>query len=129
VAGVKGMDYRALRLRDPLRGFSVNADIQEQTRRQNAQVATLWPALATPSIKARVLTRQSPIRLSAHRYQGTIYIVAVNTGDEPVKARLTVSGVGKRRVSVWQEGRGLKANANAITDLFEPFAVHFYVVV
>jgi hypothetical protein len=126
-AGAKGINYWTVRLRQPSRGFSVPPELQEQTRRQNAQVATLWPALTAPNIKSKV-PYGSPLRIGAHRYKGVTYIVAVNTGDKPVKARFAAAGIGVRKAVVWQEGRSLKAKANAITDRFKPYGVHIYVV-
>jgi len=139
---VAAMDYYTARTRQANLGFNVLLQIQEQTRRQDAQAATLGPVLMTPCLRAKVTTAGSPIRVAAHRLNGVTYALVVNTSDKAAKGRIVIPGIGQRQVAVriattvnestsvnFRGGRRLKAKANAVSDRFGPLATHLLYVV
>jgi hypothetical protein len=61
-------------------------------------------------------------------YQGKTYLICVNVTRKTVKPTLSVEGVAGTVAQVWKEDRTIPFEAGALTDAFEPLAVHIYVV-
>jgi hypothetical protein len=89
------------------------------------QVATLRPALCG----RRVATRKvgGSIRLGAWRYQGTTYVVAINTRQKATMGRFKVAGFSSGKAAVMWEGRRVKITKGVIRDKFKKTRpVHIY---
>ncbi|MEN6302358.1 MAG: hypothetical protein ABFD96_06515 [Armatimonadia bacterium] len=70
--------------------------------------------LEYPSLNLRLL-----------RHEGAWYLLAANSAEAPIKARMTVPGL-KGEAEVVFEGRKVMATGGKIVDEFGPLAVHVY---
>jgi len=85
-----------------------------QTQRVQILAGRRTDGLGYPSISTRLKRRG-----------GRTYLLAANSAEAPVRARLTLDGVGKA-VDVMFEGRTVQARNGAFDDAFAPYAVHVY---
>lgn len=72
------------------------------------------------------ILRGKSLDAAAWRLGDADFIVAVNSAATPVRARLTLPGIGDRRLRVLSEDRFVEPRDQSITDDFAPFAVHLY---
>jgi len=107
--------------------FGIDQAIAGEIQRQNAFIAALQPALLGEQVPARAEAR-SPVRGGARRFGGGMYVIAVNTTEQPTTATLRVKGLSDgERLDVWRETRTVKVRRGArLTDTFGPLQVHIY---
>jgi hypothetical protein len=90
-------------------------------------VAAFLPALFGPRTQTTVSAAGDLVRCAAWEAGGSVYVAAVNAGQDAVHATLAVSGLGDRVLTVLGESRTLTASGGAVEDDFAPLAVHLYV--
>ncbi len=104
-------------------------DLNRVTR----ELAGMKEILSSESVRPRISKTYHELRYSvdagveimAKEYEGTLYLLTVNSDKNPV--RVTLSGLRKYKKSrVLQENRSVVVRNGAITDDFSPFDVHIY---
>jgi hypothetical protein len=90
-----------------------------------SEVAAILPALLRPEVPSSASA--SSVVTAAWELEGALYVVGINTGTAPVDASIRVPGLGSRSSSVLGEERSIPSSADALSDHFEPLAVHVYV--
>jgi hypothetical protein len=101
--------------------------IRNEVRLTNREILALAPALLAPAAKA-TWSLQSPVRVSARRYNGATYIVAVNASTQPATASFGIPGLGGRKLRVFREGRLVSPMGDLVTDRLPGLGVAIYVV-
>jgi Beta-galactosidase len=101
-------------------------DIRGEVRATNREILALAPALLGPSTKASWST-SSPVRVTARRYNGATYVVAVNTSTAPASASFTIQGLGGRKLRVFREGRVVTPLGDLVVDKLPGLGVAVYV--
>jgi hypothetical protein len=90
-------------------------------------VRYVGPALIGQPAPAAVEPAGGPVLASVWARDGARYVVAVNSSYSPAQARISVSGLGGRPLSVFDEGRTVASQGDTFTDGFAPLAAHVYV--
>ncbi len=90
-----------------------------------SEIAAIFPALLRPQVPSSASA--SSVVTAAWELDGALYVVGINTGTAPVDASIRVPGLGSRLSSVLGEARSVSSSTNALSDHFEPLAVHVYV--
>jgi len=102
-------------------------DIRNEVRRVNRDILSLAPALLGQVVSATWSTQQ-PVRVGVRKYNGALYVMAVNTSTEPVTASFAVPGLAARKLRVFADGRLVTPMGNLVVDKFPPLGVNVYVV-
>ena len=100
-------------------------DIRNEVRRVNRDIVSLAPALLSPA--TRVATSDGPVRVAARRYNGALYVIAVNTSTAPASAMFTVAGLGGRTLRKFADGRAVKSQGDVVLDKLPGLGVAVYV--
>ena len=93
--------------------------------RLNTEISALAPALLATEVPASASV--GPVRVGARRFNGTTYVIAVNTSWRHVRASVSAPNL-RGTARVFGENRGLPVRGGAIRDRFGPLAAHVYVV-
>ena len=101
--------------------------IRTEVRLTNREILALAPALLSPVAKANWST-ESPVRVGARRYNGALYVVAVNTSTSDASASFSLPGLGGRTLRVFRDGRTVKPLGDLVTDRLPGLGVAVYVV-
>jgi hypothetical protein len=101
--------------------------IRNEVRLTNREILALAPALLGPVAKAN-WSVESPVRVTARRFNGATYVVAVNTSTNPVTASFSVPGLSGRHLRVFREGRVVKPMGDLVADKLPGLGVAVYVV-
>ena len=101
--------------------------IRSEVRLSNREILALAPALLSPVAKAN-WSVESPVRVTARRYNGATYVVAVNTSTSPTTAAFTLPGLGGRSLHVFRDGRVVKPFGDLVSDKLPGLGVAVYVV-
>ena len=122
IAGSKGLFF--------FQNIPWNARLMEVAGKIGAEIDSLTPALAdgTP---IEIETSNSKVMTVAKRYQGDVYVFAVNTSANPAEAKIKIDGIGlgSKKVSVLFEGRSpTVAGDNTLGDRFEGYQRHVYLI-
>ncbi len=88
-------------------------------------MAALAPALASAETAPAVQCDASAVLTASYRQGGATWVLAVNTGREPVESKLTLAGEAAQAEAVF-EGRSVKAQGGAWSDSFGPYERHVY---
>ena len=88
------------------------------------EVAALQPALAEADA---AVTANAPLVVAARSHAGAFYVVAVNPTRTVVHGTIRAAALRADAV-VLREGRTAAASGGELSDVFEPLAVHVYVV-
>ncbi len=109
--------------RDPLGFESRWADV----RKLGEEIKNLTPVLLSTDKppKVQLASGSKHIHYSTKRYNGKLYILAVNISREEQDAEFIISGEIKK-AEVLFEGRSLPVKTYRLTDKFQPIAVHVY---
>lgn len=126
-AGAKHINYFTWRGGGEWRSFDITPEIEDIIVAQNQLIDLLTEPLLSREIPVKI-RQDSPVRASARLYEGSLYIVTVNSSEEPVTTSFSVDGLDTGRAEVWQENRSLKVSRGAMSDHFDPLAVHIYAV-
>jgi hypothetical protein len=100
-------------------------DIRNEVRRVNRDIVALAPALLSPA--TRVVAAEGPVRVAARRYNGALYVIAVNASTKPANATFTVAGLAGRKLRTFGEGREVKARGDMVSDKLSGLGVSIYV--
>ena len=101
-------------------------DIRNQVRQDNRDIVALAPALLSPIVNA-TFSPQSPVRVSARKYNGALYIIAVNTSTSPATASFTVPALAGRKLRVFADGRTVTPMGNLVVDKLPALGVAVYI--
>jgi hypothetical protein len=103
-----------------------NNSIGDEITRTNREIKALTPALLAPDANARADT--DALRVSARTLNGALYVIAVNTSQTTVQAKITVEGIAGRSATVFGGGTAVAADAEGFSDSFAPLAARVYVI-
>jgi hypothetical protein len=103
-------------------------DIGQEIARTNRDIKALTQALLSPVVNAT--SNASAVRVSARTLNGALYVIAVNTAEATVQARITVDGVGLagRSATVLGSGSAVGSDDTGFSDSFGPLAARIYVI-
>jgi hypothetical protein len=101
--------------------------IRNEVRLTNREILALAPALLGPVAKAN-WSVESPVRVTARRFNGATYVIAVNTSTSQVSTSFTVPGLGGRNLRVFRDGRVVKPMGDLVVDKLAGLGVAVYVV-
>jgi hypothetical protein len=102
--------------------------VEAQLARTIAQIHALAPMLAGEYGDVTVPWDTS-VAASSRTLNGALYVIAVNSSDQPTAIPFRVDALAGRTLQVLDEGRTIKpAKKVYFRDSFEPFQVHIYVV-
>ncbi len=101
-------------------------DIRNQVRQDNRDIVALAPALLSPIVNA-TFSPQSPVRVSARKYNGALYIIAANTSTAPTSASFSVAGLAGRKLRVFADGRTVTPMGNLVVDKLPGLGVAVYI--
>jgi hypothetical protein len=102
-------------------------DIRSEVRQTDREIVALEPALLSASADVSWST-SGPVRVAARRYNGALYVVAVNTSTDTANASFTVPGLGGRKLTTFREGRVVSSLGDVVTDKLPGLGVEIYVV-
>jgi len=102
-------------------------DIRTEVRQTNREIVALAPALLSPNADVS-WSADGPVRIAAHRYNGALYVVAVNSSTAPANASFAVPGLASRKLRVFREGRTVSPMGDLVTDKLPGLGVSVYVV-
>ena len=106
--------------------YDFSADIGSQIASDKREIQTLVPALLEPAIQADAGNGQ--VRVGARQHNGAIYVIAVNTTQTTVQARIAVDGIAGRSVTVFGTGAVVGSDDQGFSDTFGPLAARVYVI-
>jgi hypothetical protein len=92
----------------------------------NQEIKALAPALLAPD--ANAASDASAVRVSARALNGALYVIAVNTTETTVQAKITVEGIGGRSVTVFGGGTPIASDDQGFSDTFGPLDARVYVI-
>jgi hypothetical protein len=100
--------------------------IGEEVARSNHEIKALAPALLSPLAAARADT--DAIRVSARTLNGAVYVIAVNTTETTLQAKISVDGIAGRSVTVFGGGSVVGSDDQGFSDNFGPLAARVYLI-
>jgi hypothetical protein len=93
----------------------------------NREIKALTQALLGPTVNAT--SDSGTVRVSAHSLNGALYVIAVNTSETTVQARINVDGIAGRSATVLGgSGPAVGADDQGFSDSFGPLAARVYVI-
>jgi hypothetical protein len=123
--GARGVGYFTHTWSPEHRAFDVGGPLRAEMARTNAQLEALKPGLLGEVVAS---ASDSPaIKVTARRAGGRVYVFAVNSASEPVRAELNVPALARTSVDVNGERRKVPVAWDRIVDTFPPLGVHVYV--
>ncbi|MHB8641483.1 MAG: hypothetical protein ACYDA3_01140 [Gaiellaceae bacterium] len=105
--------------------FFVPADNAAAVAQTTAEVSALAPVLLGRHLTA-TFDPAGAIRAGVRRSGDHIWVIAVNTTTEPVRAAFGVAGCDTGTATVWNEIRAVDVTRGQLVDAFAPLAVHVY---
>jgi hypothetical protein len=105
-----------------------SSDIGREITHTNREIKALTQALLSPLVNASC--DATAVRVSARTLNGALYVIAVNTAETTVQARITVDGIGLagRSATVLGSGTAVGSDDTGFSDTFGPLAARVYVV-
>jgi hypothetical protein len=100
--------------------------IRAEVSKLNREIVALAPALLAEQGGASGSSR-SPVKVGARKYNGALYIIAVNQSNTKTKALITAPGLNGRTLRVFQDGRVVNVQGSQIYEDFGPFEARVYV--
>jgi hypothetical protein len=100
--------------------------IGTEIARTNREIKGLSQALLSPIAPAT--SDASAIRVSARTLNGATYVIAVNTTDATVQAKIGVPGIGGRSPVLVGGGQVVGADDQGFADSFGPLAARVYII-
>jgi hypothetical protein len=100
--------------------------IGDEITRSNHDIKALTPALLAAT--ARATSDSEAMRVSARSLNGALYVIAVNTTDTTLQAKISVEGIAGRSATVFGGGPTIGADDQGFTDSFGPLAARVYIV-
>jgi hypothetical protein len=100
--------------------------IGSEIARTNREIKSLSQALLAP---AGTATSDAPtVRVSARTLNGATYVIAVNTTNTTLQAKIAVPGIGGRSPVVVGGGQVVGADDTGFADSFGPLAARVYII-
>jgi hypothetical protein len=97
-----------------------------EVARTNREIKALSQALLAPPAGA---SSDAPaVRVSARTLNGATYVIAVNTTDATVQAKIFVPGIGGRSPVLVGGGQVVGADDQGFADSFGPLAARVYII-
>ncbi len=100
--------------------------IGTEIARTNREIKALSQALLAPAGTAS--SDASAVRVSSRTLNGATYVIAVNTTDATVQAKISVEGIAGRSVVVVGGGQVVGADDTGFADNFGPLAARVYII-
>lgn len=130
-AGAKGVLYDAFGRLSNGENIDAKPAIQKRAGQEKARWATWGPTFYAPSVAVK--RRTAKLVACAHIYHGVTYVTAINVTDQPVKSRLSVTGVGNRKAFRYVEGAKVKVSRTVFrhgshSDIWPPYGKLVYVL-
>jgi hypothetical protein len=100
--------------------------IGTEIARTNREIKALSQALLAPAGTAS--SDASAVRVSARTLNGATYVIAVNTTNTTLQAKITVPGIGARSPVVVGGGQVVGADDSGFADSFGPLAARVYII-
>jgi hypothetical protein len=100
--------------------------IGDEIAHTNHEIKALTPALLAPVTTASSET--DAVKVTARTLNGAIYVIAVNTTQTTVQARIAVDGIAGRSVTVFGTGSVVGSDDQGFSDTFGPLAARVYVI-
>jgi hypothetical protein len=100
--------------------------IGTEIARTNREIKALSQALLAPGTETS--SDAAAVRVSARTLNGATYVIAVNTTDTTLQAKIAVPGIGGRSPVVVGGGQVIGADDQAFTDSFGPLAARVYII-
>ena len=98
-----------------------------EVTRANREIKALSQALLGPTVNAT--SDNATVRVSARSLNGALYVIAVNTSDTTVQARINVDGIAGRSATVLGGGGpAIGADDQGFSDSFGPLAARVYII-
>ena len=94
--------------------------------RTNREIKALTPALLAPIASSS--SDNGAVRVSARTLNGALYVIAINTTETTVQARISVDGIAGRSASVFGAGTAVGSDDKGFADTFGPLEARVYVI-
>jgi hypothetical protein len=122
LAGTKGVIFA--QTVDRQNRFDVEPAIAAQTKRLTVQAGNFGPVV----FGQRLFVGQvkGSIKVGAWRYQGSTYVLAINTSQRASLGRFTLPAARALRATVLWESRSVKLKKSVLSDRFKGWGIHFY---
>jgi hypothetical protein len=101
-------------------------EVRNEVRRLNREILALAPALLGPVVNA-TWSAERPVRVAVRKYNGAVYVIAVNSSTEPTTASFTVPGLAGRKLQVWGSDRTVRPLGSLVVDKLPGLGVTIYV--
>jgi hypothetical protein len=100
--------------------------IGTEIARTNHEIKALAPALlATPATAG---ADSDAVRVSARTLNGAVYVIAVNTTETTLQAKISVEGIAGRSVTTFGGGPAIGADDTGFSETFGPLTARVYVI-
>jgi hypothetical protein len=100
--------------------------IGDEITRTNREIKALAPALLAAEATAGSDT--DAVRVSARILNGALYVIAVNTTETTVQAKVSVEGIAGRSAAALGGGTPIAADDQGFSDSFGPLAARVYII-
>jgi hypothetical protein len=100
--------------------------IGTEIARTNREIKALSQALLAPAASAS--SDVSGVRVSARTLNGATYVIAVNTTDATLQAKISVEGIAGRSPVIVGGGQVVGADDTGFADNFGPLAARVYII-
>jgi len=100
--------------------------IGDEITRTNREIKALTPALLAPTVN--VQSDNGAVRVSARTLNGALYVIAVNTSETTLQAKISLEGIAGRSATVFGGGQAVGADDQGFSDTFGPLAARVYVI-
>jgi hypothetical protein len=95
--------------------------------RANREIKALTQALLGPTVNAT--SDNGTVRVSARSLNGALYVIAVNTSETTVQAKISVEGIAGRSATVLGGGGpAVGSDDQGFSDSFGPLAARVYII-
>jgi hypothetical protein len=101
-------------------------EIRNEIRRLNREIAALAPALLAPVVNA-TWSAEKPVRVGVRKYNGALYVIAVNTSTSPTTASFNVPGLAGRKLQVFADGRTVRPLGGLVVDKLPALGAAVYI--
>ena len=100
--------------------------IGTEIARTNREIKALTQALLAPIAGSR--SDNAAVRVSARTLNGALYVIAVNTTETTVQAKISVDGIAGRSASAFGGGSAVGSDDQGFADTFGPLTARVYVI-
>ena len=100
--------------------FNVSPDIQSAMMQTDAQIQNYAPVLLSQQIPVK-MNETSPVAAGARLYEGNVYVIAVNSNPDSVKASFTVPQITSSIGTDLNSGQTVNVNSGTMTYTFAPY--------